>query len=239
MAGFESFFGLDQADGTMSAEALEAFREQMRQNAAHIAAAKRDEQKQRKKEDKLVSVLLKFIQSGKNSHIVNLIAALLAENMPASLIVSILSLNFPELQREIDINLALPGRPSHTENSRLIAAEQNDDNSEKRLMVMDFINLGGLSFEIRIALDLWFQAIKEAMYNYPQKVLNTVVDPLIEDQIRPKICVVQLAAVILRDFLEKKADLPQTERLREFMLEIFTKLLRQVDNDLRERKLLK
>lgn len=228
MAGFESFFGLDQMDGSMTPEAVEAFREQMKRNASQIAAIKKDEQKQKQKEDKLVAVLLKFIKSGRDNSLVTLIASLLAENVPASLIVGVLSLNYPELQREIAINLSVS----------LIAPEREAESAENRLVSQDslgFVNLSILPLQVKIALDLWFQALQEGMDAYPDKILKTVIDPLSTVELQPKISIVQLSALILRDFLAKKAAGSETDRLREFMFNVFRQMLARVAHTFQNR----
>lgn len=230
MAGFESFFGLDQADGAMSPEAMEAFREQMRQNAAQIAAIKKDEQKQKRKEEKLVAVLLKFIKSGRNNALVSLIAVLLSENVPASLIVGVLSLNYPELQREIAISLNLNlAAPKNAEEGNFLASQD----------ALGFVNVSILPLKLKIALDLWFQALQEAMESYPEKILKTVIDPLSTVELRPKISVVQLSALILRDFLAQNAAASEADRLREFMFNVFRQMLARVARESQNRSQLK
>lgn len=228
MSGFESYFGLDQVDSGMSAEAMEAFREQMRANAAHIASIKKDEQKQKKKEDKLAAILLRFMQSGTDTHIVNLIAQVLAENIPASLIVAIMSLKYPELQKEIEVNLnMLSENPENSQQTK----ENSENNQAPQNSSPIAFNSGNLPFEIRVALDLWFTVINDSMQNYPQKILSTAVDVEKIDDLKPKICLVQLAAIILRDYLESKKINTGTQSLRTFMFEILSKIIKNiVDN---------
>lgn len=225
MSGLDSFFGFDDADSGLSAEAIEAFKERMRKNAAHIKALKKGEQKQKKKEDKLIAVLIKYIQSGQKPHIVSLIAKLLADNMPAALILSIISLGNPEMQREIEVSFALP------EGMRNEPAlkEVNKTPGQSNTALTHHFGNSALPLEIKIAMELWFQAISEAMDNYPHKTLDTACELDERQQKKLKLNVIQLGTLILRDFLDEKGVVQTTDNLREFIRLIFADMIKKIE----------
>jgi len=61
MSEFEFFGGMGGAD-KMDPASFEKFKERLQAAAAQIAALKIGEQKQRKKEEKLIQILLKFVK---------------------------------------------------------------------------------------------------------------------------------------------------------------------------------
>lgn len=58
----ESFGGFDTGEG-MDEAAFEAFKEKMKRTAAQIAAIKKEEKKQKKSEQDLTAILLKFVKT--------------------------------------------------------------------------------------------------------------------------------------------------------------------------------
>ncbi|MBU2524898.1 hypothetical protein KKG71_06925 [Patescibacteria group bacterium] len=264
MSGIDSFIGLDQNDGAMSPEAYEAFREQMRKNAAQIAAMQKGEQKQKKKEDDLVSILLKFIRTGSKKNILILIAKLLAENIPAAVILSIISLDNLDVQKEINVSYTLPEGKNPPQsvntgiqsqngnfgaldpnNSHLSASQteaynnyQNTQDAVNKRALAAF-SQDSLPLKVKIALDLWFQTINDAMINYPHKTIKTVLEPTEIGENKPKLIVVQLAAYILRDYLEGMSlkDV-NVENLRKFIKISLSEMLENLKNDIENRKLL-
>lgn len=66
MGDFESFAGFDSSEGVDPAS-FEKFKERIKAAAAQIKALKKGEQKQRKKEEKLIKILLKFVKSSKKT----------------------------------------------------------------------------------------------------------------------------------------------------------------------------
>ena len=66
------FFSPGEAGESYDPAAFERFKQQMKASAAFIAAARKSEQKQKEKEDKLAKILLKFIQTNQKSGILML-----------------------------------------------------------------------------------------------------------------------------------------------------------------------
>ena len=105
----ESFFGLEEGESQGSAEASEIFREQMRKNAKAIKGMTAHQQKQKKKEDKLAQILVKFIQDQSKADVVFLVIKLLQKNVPGAFILAILSIANAELEAESDVGATAPG----------------------------------------------------------------------------------------------------------------------------------
>ncbi len=93
--------GSEGSEG-MSEAAMEAFREQMRSTSQQLKALQKGEQKRKKKEEKLAKLLTQFLQrkSGK-SDLAFQAAHLLALNIPAAFVLSMLLLGDRESQQEL------------------------------------------------------------------------------------------------------------------------------------------
>src|SRR5690606_28800184 len=86
----------------MSAEAFEAFKEKMKRNSAFIKAIQKTEKNQKKHEDKLIKILIQFIQGhGTDLALLKLLAAAMDKNIPADFLFSIIVLAYPEIQDEL------------------------------------------------------------------------------------------------------------------------------------------
>ena len=105
MSDLESFGGMDAGGDQMSAAAFEKFKERMKAAAAQLKALQAGEQKQKKTEDELIKILLKFITSGKKRDILMLVLRLLEMNVPAGFIVSLLIISNQEIQQELNLKL--------------------------------------------------------------------------------------------------------------------------------------
>lgn len=97
----ESFSGFDSGEG-MSEGALEELQQKMKAAAAQIAAIKKEEGKQKKTEDELFKVLLKFINRSDKKELCLLISRALEQNIPANFILAIIILGNEDVQKEID-----------------------------------------------------------------------------------------------------------------------------------------
>ncbi|MFA4814580.1 MAG: hypothetical protein WC924_04755 [Candidatus Gracilibacteria bacterium] len=96
----ESFFGLD-TEGAGSAESREQFQEQMRESARAIKNMSANQAAQKKQEDKLAKILMRFMKDPTKYDIVFLVVKLLQENVPGMFILAVLSIADPDLEKEI------------------------------------------------------------------------------------------------------------------------------------------
>lgn len=170
----ESFGGLDGGEG-LDPSAFEKFQEQMRDNAAHIAALQKAQAKQKQQEDKLVKILLKFIQTSSKKDLVILVTQLLEQNVPAGFVLALIMLGNEDIQQAAGIKLALPDEDM----ARLEATEaaRGDVPTNERGVVVFGDNPSVLPLKVRIGIDLWAQNIAAAGMANPNKVLDSVYMP--------------------------------------------------------------
>lgn len=235
MDGLESFFGMDAGEG-MDEAAFEQFKERMKANRAHIQALKKGEQKQKKKEDKLVHIILKFIKGRKKSDLVLLVSRVLEQNMPAAFILAIILLGDEEIQDEVGIHLRLP-KEQEKEFARLeakmteekILAEQ--DQRQTALTEFDAIKRV-LPLKIKIALDLWGRGIFEAASAYPYKTLRTALNH--EKKISPNL--IKLTAHVLFDYFEDNEVEAEYKPVESFCHFSLKGILAKVREKIKEQK---
>ena len=180
MSDFEVFSGLDQGD-SMDPGAFERFKEQMKANAAQIKALQKAEQKQKKKEGKLVKILLRFIRSSQKIDLVMLLSHCLEMNIPAEFLLSVILLGNEDIQKETEVFLALPaGIANDGENREL---EPYAENTERREIVTQADMTKVLPLKIRIQIDLWGKNMLESALGIPHKILHTI---LVQEKGIPK-----------------------------------------------------
>ena len=206
--GLEDFIGAEATEGGMSPEAFEAFKEQMKKNAAFMQAIKRDEQKQKKKEDKLAKILLKFIKTSTKQDILLLISKLLEQNIPAVYILSLIYLGNHEIQEEIN-ELALEAGEKNQEGK---TESQTTEQSPQDAMVPFGIKDESLPLKVKIEVDGWIKNIWDTTNTYSKKILTTAIDD--EQYIKP--IVVKLTAFILSDFLNESKVNNDYNKIKEF-----------------------
>lgn len=186
------FFNPGEGGESYDPAAFERFKEQMKKNAAAMAGARQQEQKQKDKEDRLVKILLKFIQSNQKSGILMLAAHLLKENIPASFILSIIMLGNSEVQAELKretAGLLGPGSGS------LSSAESETGKTEFSLIAR--FTDSSLPLKVKAELDEWGRSLFEAASAVPFKILETILDKKGE----LKRVVIDCTANVLDDYL--------------------------------------
>ncbi len=215
----EVFGGFDAQEG-MSAASLEQLRERMKAAAAQIAAIRKEEGKQKKKEDELQKLLLKFIQHSHKKDLVHLISLCLAENIPAVFILAIVLLGNEEIQQELGRFLLGPG-----------AIEQNEQ------ALVFFREDQSLPLKIKIELDQWLKALLENAEGYPQKLLKFAYF-IEEEEKKIKPVLVNLMAHVLGSYLAGKDQPEPPEKLQSFCRFTLTGILNKTAENLDNRKML-
>ncbi|MBI5755152.1 hypothetical protein HZA41_02960 [Candidatus Peregrinibacteria bacterium] len=171
MSDFEVFSGLDQGDA-MDPGAFERFKEQMKANSAQIKALQKAEHKQKKKEGKLVKILLRFIQTSQKTDLVLLISRCLELNIPAEFLLSVILLGNEDIQKETEVFLALPAGVSEDLERR--HAHSYEESRERREIVTQADMTKVIPLKIRIQIDLWGKNMLESATGMPHKILNTI-----------------------------------------------------------------
>lgn len=237
MNGLDSFVGVDDADGSVSPDKVREFQERMAKNAKHMAAARKQEGKQKKKEEKLVAVLLKFIRNNKKGDITLLASRCLEQNIPAVFVLSIILLGNPEVQEEVGIQLQL----SEGESKDSSGSKPSDKGAKSLSELEDkevkgaLVTLGpdsALPLKIRIGIDLWAKSIWDAIEPIPERIFKTAIEfqenPKKDPE--PKAVLAQLAAFILRDYFELndfKQEFANTKGFAAFLVKGLLKRLKE------------
>ncbi len=223
MSDVESFSGFNSGQESMDPAAFEKFKERMAAAAAQLKAIQAGEQKQKKKEDELVKILLKFIQTGQKRDILMLVSRLLEQNVPAAFIVSILLINNPDMQQEIGIKLLPAGN-----------VEANL-NSQNQTLPDRYMPNQTLPLKIKIAVDAWIQEMIKYAFEKPHRLVETALDTngLI------KLPLLQLTILCLEDFLLQNEVQSEYMALKDFMSLMLEGILKRVQEQLKGRKELK
>ncbi len=225
----DTFFGLDDADGSISPEQVREYKARMARNQRQMKAAKKQEGKQKKKEDKLVAILLKFIRNSARTDITLLISRCFEQNIPAALILAIILLGNKEIQEEVGIHLQLEGGKSDPEKSAP-PAKDDEETSLADLEQKEFkgalVTLGAdgsLPLKMRLGIDLWTRSIWDAMEPIPERIFKTTIEFNEKSHAKPvpKKVVTQLATFILRDYFKSnhfEQDLENVRAFAQFLL---------------------
>ncbi|MBU1992827.1 MAG: hypothetical protein ABH856_00450 [Patescibacteria group bacterium] len=221
MPDLESFFGADQGGEGMSEEDFERFKEHMRAATAQLKALQKSEQKQKKGEQKLIKILLKFLKTSKRQDILLLTSRVLEQNVPANFVLSLIILGNEDMQKDAGMDLKmLPSGKKFDE------ADQIEQASALTLFGTDE---KVLSMKAKIEIDNWIKNMYAQAEEHPYKVTRTVLD--FEDQV--KLIVEQLASFILRDFLLDHNLPAKYERLKEFVSLVLGKMMEDTKDKIR------
>jgi hypothetical protein len=224
MSDAEVFSGMDASQEGFDPAAFERFKERMKAASAQLKAIQAGEQKQKKKEDELIKILLKFIKSGKKKDILMLVVKLLEENIPAAFVVSLLLISNPDMQEELGIKL-LPEGPRHN----------IPEDSDMTTLPDHYLRESVLPLKIKVAIDAWLNEITKRSAENAHKIIATVLDP---DGII-KLPVTQLAVFSLRDFLEAENTPAEYDKLKDFMDLMLEGIIKKIRQEMEDRKLIK
>lgn len=218
------FFNPSEGGESYDPAAFERFKEKIKKNAAFIAAARKSEQKQKQKEDRLAKILLKFIQTNQKSGILMLAAKLLEENIPPSFILAIILLGNEEVQLELK-------RETQLDAPQLEASKSAEQTTATEFSLATRFTDSSLPLKVKAEIDAWGKGILEAGSAVPFRVLETA---LTADGHVKKI-VVDCAANVLDDFLAqnnaKEITFDSCFSFCEFLMQgVMQQLQKQIEN---------
>lgn len=241
MSDLESFGALDGGEG-LDPAALERFNEQMRENAAHIAALQKAQAAQKQQEDKLVKILLKFIQTSQKKELVVLVTQLLEQNVPAGFILSLIVLGNEDIQEEAGIKLSLPEedmlRLTALENAKKTDIHGAASNMSTGIIPFNS-DFSTLPLKVRIAIDLWSKNILAAGLGNPNKVLDSVYLPGMrgesatpDGEIHIKDIVVKTAVFVVYEFMQSNRVEGKRSEIYDFCLLLLKGILQKIEESL-------
>lgn len=245
MSDLESFGALDGGEG-LDPAALERFNEQMRENAAHIAALQKAQAAQQQQEDKLVKIILKFIRTSQKKELVVLVTELLEQNVPAGFILSLIVLGNEDIQEEAGIKLALPEEDiTRLEETALAVSKaqagntaQNHADASTKIILFNS-DISTLPLKVRIAIDLWSKNILAAGLGNPNKVLDSVYLPgmrgesvATDGEIHIKDIVVKTAVFVVYEFMHANSVEGKRSEIYDFCLLLLKGIFEKIEESL-------
>lgn len=221
MADFEMFGGVEDS-GQIDEASFEKFKERIKAAQAHIKALQKGEQKVRKKEEKLIKILTRFVKSHQKKDIMLLIARLLEQNIPPIFILSVVLLGNEDVLEEDEKKALLTGATSESQQAETMSLANLDKDQL-------------LPVKLKVRIDEWLKSILQAALENPHRLLQTVLD--VEEQI--KLPLIQLCAFILRDYLEQNKEEADYEKLKEFSDFFMSGIIKKASQKVLEQKELK
>ncbi len=220
----ESFIGLDGGE-SMSESALEALKEKMKAAAAQIAAIKKEEGKQKKTENELLRILLKFVKTSHKQDLVLLISRVLEINIPANFILAIIILSNEDIREAVGGDYKMLQGASAPDPELLAGASHNSTS-----LVFFREQDDTLPLRIKIELDNWIKGLLFQAQEKPQKLLKTAYKveiikhagptefdpPTLEEVKKIHPALVNLTTYIVRDYLEQNKINEEYEILKDF-----------------------
>lgn len=233
MSDLESFTGFDSQGDAMDPGAFERFKERMKAAAAQLKAQQAGEQKQKKTEDELVKILLKFIQSGQQKDILLLVIRLLEENVPAFFIVSILVISNPLIQQELGLTML----PPPSDNPQNVQGQNSTRNqlqnpADSHSLIEQALPESSFPPHIKLAINIWLQHIYTKAAEHPHKVLKTTLD----EKGVLKLTVLQLATFCLRDFFKQQNVEADYAKLKDFISLMLNGIIKKLEETIKDQK---
>lgn len=216
MSDFESFGGVSEGQEAYDPASFERFKQRMAAASAQIAALQKQEKRQKKSEDELVRILMKFLQSGQKDEIIQLVSRLLELNVPSGFIVSVLLISNLEMQVETGLHLLGAG----------VINTENEDLPEI------YVGNNVMPLKIKIAIIKWTEAIKNKSFDNALKLLKTIKDE--KGELHHS--AVQLATFCLRDFMEEQNAEYEFDQIKSFAKFILMDIIQQTENYLDNQK---
>ncbi len=181
----------------VSEAAREKLQEELRKAASDAKKAKRDEGRARVRDDRLVKIIMQFLYHAKKRKLALLITRLLGKNVPVTFILSVLSLNFPEITEILSEQLS----HEKIEEEDLLLSKEGGG---KELTVF--------TDKMMKRVDEWGNEIFKNASVSPLKHLRTLAT---HDGV--DLTAIQLTAFVLRDFLlDNKVEEINFEDIQSF-----------------------
>ena len=185
----------DEGQGGVSEELSEDAKARFAASGAAMTQARKEEKKSTKKDDKVVQVIMKFLQDQKNSHLFTLISRLVARDCPSIFILAIISLIDEESMSEVAGYLKeLTEKDAH----------QVVDES------MALTKGGEIDAETNRALIDWITRMQMVLSQSPEQILTK----LMIDEKNIDGTVLQLTTFVLQRFFESRKKSAEFEKLQ-------------------------
>jgi len=229
---FELFQGpAPKEKGEMSDE---QFNDQMRQTQAALSQLQKEEGKARGNDFKLAHILIHFLNQPEHTDLFLLVSRTVAHNIPSELILAVVSLIDKRASEEVKGYLKTSSVGEKPAKVTALAIPHNR-------------SFQSLSPEQKSTIENWIQTINIVALKKPARSLEGLIvikrsdDP---EQLNSTVreispVFIQLSSFILRNYLNTQKVSFEISELQEFMEVVFIKLVKDLENMLKEQKHLK
>ena len=202
----------------------ERFREEMKRAQKAMQQLQKEEGKARAHDDKLAQIIVHFLsqQSGGGTDFFLLISRCVAQDIPSELIIAVLSLIDRDASEEIES----------------ILKEAKKDTA---LIVPQYKDVHVLNAAQKLAIDKWIKNITTAAAHKPHRTLDSVLIKSVArnskeliKEISPPF--VQLSAFIMRNYLAMQETHVDVQTLRDFMENVYFKMLQDLEEMMQGQK---
>lgn len=180
-------FSFSEAGESYDPAAFERFKEKVKKNAKFVASIRKQEQRQKKKEDQLFQILMKFFQTHQKQGILLLASRLLKQNIPPSFVLGILLLGNEDLKAQVG-NLLFAATDERSESDPVATTEFS--------LITRFSD-ASLPLRVKAEIDQWGRLLLEAAEFQPFRLLETALEP----GGKVKSLVIDCMANVFQDFL--------------------------------------
>lgn len=192
--------GEQEGVGGVSEEAAERAREESRQTAKASKKQKKEERKARKRDHRLADIIRGFIQGAqKDDKIALLISRLFQRNTPASILLAVMSLNYPDVLEDLE---------NYLEEERDIMP---DDAPSKMHIDENSKALIEYGKELALALSEWTRRIFTHASFHPMKSILALAHHHGVDH-----NMTQLTAFMIQQYFKSSGQDIEFERIKQF-----------------------
>lgn len=203
-------------------KADEQFREEIKRAQQAIQQLRKEEGKARAHDNRLAQIIVQFLMTAGGTDLFLLISRCVAQDIPSELIIAVLSLVDRQASEEI-VNIL------------------KEIKASTALTVPSYREVHTFTPAQKQAVDEWIRHIISAAAHKPHRTLDSVLIKSVSQstgdlvvEIAPPF--VQLSAFILRDFLAMQSSLVEVQKLRDFMENIYFRMVQDLEETVRGQK---
>ncbi len=211
MSDLEHFIGSESNEA--DPQAVERMRERMKAAAAQMKKDQKQEAKQHKKEIDLADIIVKYLQAQDHKDILLLVLRCLDQNIPPVFVLAVLLLSEKQIRQAAGMML----EEADPENHKHIIPEN--------ALVQIGAGDGALPLKAKIELDNWIKTLDQTAHEKGMTFVRTAKIP--EGEV--KVVIIQLAAFVMREFLEAHKIDADFKKLQGFSNFILSGICRKIE----------
>lgn len=203
-------------------KADEQFREQMKQAQAALQQLQKEEGQARSHDDRLAKIIVQFLMQTGGTDIFLLISRCVSQDIPSELIIAVLSLVDRQASEEI-VKILKEAKASTA------------------LVVPEYKDVHNFTPAQKMAIDEWIRHITAAAAHKPHRTLDTVLIKSVAKNTQEVVLeisppFVQLSAFIMRNYLAMQNTAVDFQKLRDFMENVYFRMIQDLEEMVRGQK---